>query len=232
MNPASSDEIVRAAFEKARDLDGSLNERLNAMAEETRRRSPEMAAAVDRLVDRLQQSGAGEDAPKVGEIMPAFSLPDETGRIVNLKDLYRDGSAVIVFNRGHWCPYCRISINELAKVQDTISARRAQIVGIVPDRNKYASELKAESNVRFPILSDMDNGYAMSLNLAVWVGSELESIMKSIGRDLPEYQGNNSWMVPIPATFVVNQDGRVKARFIDPDYRHRVAVEDLLTALD
>jgi peroxiredoxin len=101
----------------------------------------------------------------------------------------------------------------------------------VPERGSFAAEMKFDSNVRFPILSDMDNGYALSLNLAIWVDGEMKDLMTEIGRDLPRYQGNDSWMLPIPATFVVGQDGRIKARFIDPDYRKRMAVEELIAAL-
>jgi peroxiredoxin len=71
----------------------------------------------------------------------------------------------------------------------------------------------------------------MSLNLAIWVGGEMREYMISIGRDLPSYQGNDAWMLPIPATFVVAPDGRIKARFIDPDFRRRMDVEDLVAAL-
>jgi peroxiredoxin len=77
----------------------------------------------------------------------------------------------------------------------------------------------------------MDNGYAMSLNLAIWVGDEMEEFMTGIGRSLPEYQGNDGWMLPIPATFVVGRDGRIKARFVDPDYRKRMAIDELIAAL-
>ena len=76
----------------------------------------------------------------------------------------------------------------------------------------------------------MDNGYALSLNLAIWIGEEMKGMMAG-RQDLPEYQGNDSWMLPIPATFVVGQDGRIKARFVDPDYRKRMAINDLLAAL-
>jgi peroxiredoxin len=77
----------------------------------------------------------------------------------------------------------------------------------------------------------MDNGYAMALNLAIWVGAEMQEYMTKIGRILPEYQGNDGWVLPIPATFVVNKDGRIKARFVDPDYRKRMTVEQLIDAL-
>jgi hypothetical protein len=85
--------------------------------------------------------------------------------------------------------------------------------------------------VRFPVLADMDNGYAMSLNLAIWVGAEMEEYMTERGNSLPKFQGNDSWILPIPATFVVAADGRIKARFVDPDYRRRMAIEDLIAAL-
>lgn len=222
---------ISKAFQHARDLDGSMDERLNAFAQIVRQELPAAAAVVDRLVERLAANGAGDAAPKPGDLMPLFALPDEQGHIVNLRDLLRHGPAVVTFHRGHWCPYCRISMNTLARAYGEVLRRGAQMVAIVPDRQPFAAEMKADSNVPFPILSDIDNGYAMSLNLAIWVGTEMEQFMRSIGRDLPRYQGNDSWMLPIPATFVVGSDGRVKTRFVDPDYRHRMAIDDLLAAL-
>ena len=87
------------------------------------------------------------------------------------------------------------------------------------------------SGIRYPVLSDIDNGYALSVGLAISVGDEVEEAMRKGGRDLPEYQGNEAWILAIPATFVLCWDGRVAARFIDPDYRHRMAVNDLLVGL-
>jgi peroxiredoxin len=88
-----------------------------------------------------------------------------------------------------------------------------------------------ESDLHYPVLTDIDNGYALSLNLAIWVGAELEQLMTAAGRDLPRYQGNDAWFLPIPATFVVAADGTIASRFVDPDYRRRMTVEGLLTAL-
>ena len=222
---------LRQAFEQARTLDGSMAERLNVFAEATRRLHPSTAAIVDRLVTRLKDHDAGEDAPKPGDIMPLFVLPDETGRLVGLKDMLAQGPVVVTFHRGHWCPYCRISISTLVKAQPRIEALGARMVAIVPDREEFAAEMREDCNVNFPILCDLDNGYAMSLNLAIWVGAEMQEYMTKIGRVLPQYQGNDSWMLPIPATFVVGKDGQIKARFVDPDYRKRMTIEDLIAAL-
>lgn len=222
---------LRQAFEQARALDGSMAERLDVFADAVRTLHPSTAAIVDRLVARLRQHEAGEDAPKPGDVMPTFVLPDETGRLVGLKDLLAQGPAVVTFHRGHWCPYCRISISTLVKAQPRIEALGARMVAIVPDREQFAAEMREDCNVNFPILSDMDNGYAMSLNLAIWVGNEMQEYMSKIGRMLPQYQGNDSWVLPIPATFVIGKDGRIRSRFVDPDYRKRMAIEDLIDAL-
>src|SRR5262249_5072782 len=111
------------------------------------------------------------------------------------------------------------------------TAGGGQIVAITPERQKFAAELKEEAGAPFPVLTDMDNGYAMSLNLAVSLGEEMTSLLRRSGLDFPSYQGNDAWLLPIPATFVVGRDGLVKARFIDPDYRHRMPIDELLAAL-
>jgi peroxiredoxin len=212
-------------------MEGSLGERLDSLARAVRTLSPPFADAVDRLVSRLQKSGAGQNAPQVGEPMPPFHLPDEAGRVISLDRLLSKGPIAVTFHRGHWCPYCRLNTKALAQAQTEIENNGGQIVAIMPDRQQFAETFKTESQARFPILTDVDNGYALSLNLVIWVGAEMERMIASAGRDIPSYQGNTSWMLPIPATFVVGTDARIKARFVDPDYRKRMGVEALLTAL-
>src|SRR3974390_2461025 len=223
-------ETLDNAFRRVRDLDVSLSEQLRRFAENTRQERPEFAAAVDRLIDRLRRYGAGDSAPKPGEPMPGFVLPDENGDRVSLDDLLDEGPVAITFHRGHWCPYCRININALALAQKELAKGEGRIIGIMPDLQKFVAELKKQSNVPFPILSDMDNGYALSLNLTIWVGAELQRMLQD-RVNMPTFQGNSSWMLPIPATFVVGRDGLIIARFIDPDYRKRMTITDMLAAM-
>jgi peroxiredoxin len=219
-------------FNQCRNMDASLSDRLSIFAAAVRSQLPSFSAAVDRLVARLRDNGAGDAAPKQGDAMPPFLLPDETNRLVSLPQLLQTGPVAVTFHRGHWCPYCRININALAKANEVVSSEGAQIVAIVPERQQYALEFKTDGQATFPILTDMDNGYAMSLNPAVWVGDELRQFMcEQFGHDIANFQGNDSWILPIPATFVVGRDGNVRARFVDPDYRKRMAVEDLIAAL-
>src|SRR3974390_1550285 len=231
MMPKPLADALEEAFRHCRDMDASLSERLDCLAGAVRTLSPPFADAVERLVARLQQSGAGQAAPQVGELLPPFHLPDEAGRTVSLDELRSNGPVAVTFHRGHWCPYCRLNTIALAKAQKEIEREGSQIVAIMPDRQQFAEEFKNESKARFPVLTDMDNGYALSLNLVFWVGMEMERMISAAGWNIPNYQGNTSWLLPIPATFVVDQDRRVKARFVDPDYRKRMAVENMLAAL-
>jgi peroxiredoxin len=219
------------AVQAAMELDAPLNERLAIIWDAVRTFRPKSAKAVGELVDRLKNRDAGATAPGVGDRLPNFLLPDENGRLVSLNSLLKQGPAVVSFQRGHWCPYCRVSTVSLVEVQDEVAALGAQIVAILPERRRFTTMLKTETGARFPILTDMDNGYALSLDLVMWVGPDMEKLMAEGGIDLPRYQDNSSWFLPIPATFVVGADGFIVARSVDPDYRKRMQTDELLAAL-
>ena len=224
-------ERLEESTERCRNMDAPLGARLKSFADDVRALNPEFAGVVDHMVARLKEAGAGEEAPRPGEPMPEFVLPDQTGRLVTLSGILEQGPAVVAFHRGHWCPYCRINASALAATEDEIKAGGATLVAITPELEKFTTELGAQARARFPILSDMDNGYALLLNLAFYVGDEKRRFMTAAGWDVSPYQGNESWTLPIPATFVVGRDGRVTARFIDPDYRKRMDIDDILAAV-
>ena len=209
-----------------------LDERLKALRSKESAETPDaLKSVISTEMMALVSSGQAGRAVKTGAKAPDFVLPDVDGNAVGSADLLAKGPAVVTFHRGHWCPYCRISINTLAQAQPRLSALGAQMVAIMPDRAEFSAEMKRESQAAFPILFDADNGYAMSLNLAVWIGDEMEALMRKFGNDLSAYHGNDAWTLPIPASFVINRDGRIAARFVDPDFRRRMTVEELLVAL-
>jgi peroxiredoxin len=219
------------AFDHARALDAPLAERLDAYAQSLRALNRPMADAVDRLVSRLRKGNLAVGAPSEGKAMPPFVLPDHTGRLVGLQDLVDQGPVAITFARGHWCPYCRIAVSALTEITDEAAALGARIVVIVPDRQSFAAKLRADAHAPFPILTDIDNGYALSLGLVFWVDEEMQQLMLARDANPAQSQGNDSWFVPVPATFVVGRDGRIVARHVDPDYRKRMDLDAVLDAL-
>jgi len=222
-------ERLKQAFLECRDMEGTLNERLDAYAAAGREIFPAYGEAVDRLVARIHENGGGENAPRPGDPMPPFILPDVTGRLVNLKSLLEMGPVAVMFYRGHWCPYCRLNVRAVIAALDRIKALGGQVVAIMPEVQHFAEKFKSESDAPFPVLTDLDNGYALSLNLAIWLGSEIQRLLSY--QDMRNFHGNDGWVLPIPATFVVGRDGLVKARFVDPDFRKRMEIDDLIAAL-
>jgi len=213
-------------------MEAPLNERLAAYADTLRELNFPFAEAYDDLVARLKAGEVGARAPDVGEPMPPFSLPAHTGRLVTLEEILAPGPAVISFNRGHWCPFCKIELATIASHHEEIAARGAQLVSILPDRQQFVRRLPGEILNNFIVLTDIDNSYALSLGLVVWLGQRIADLMQDRGHRLAEYQGNDGWFVPLPATFVVGRDGRVLARHVDPEFRQRMEIEEILTALD
>jgi peroxiredoxin len=222
---------IADAFEHARALDAPLGERLADYANSVRALNAPMSDAIERLVARLSAGKLGESAPREGDEMPGFVLPDHTGRLVALQDLLKNGPVAVTFARGHWCPFCLIAVSALGEVADQVTSMGCQIVVVVPDRQEFADKLSKESNAPFPILTDVDNGYALGLGLVFWVGDEMRGHMRERDVDPTKSQGNDAWFVPVPATFVVGRDGKIVARHVDPDYRRRMEVDAVLAAL-
>ena len=111
-------------FQKVRNKDWPLSDRLRAIADEVRLRSPEFADAVATFVGRLEAVRAGTGAPQVGDLMPGFTMPDQDGTLISLEEILARGPAVLAFHRGHWCPYCRLNMVGLAEIQDQLGDAR------------------------------------------------------------------------------------------------------------
>ncbi len=219
------------AFQEARRLEGPLRLKLAHYAAAMRALAPPFAEAYDRLVASLVSGEAGSAAPRLGDIMPSFLLPSEEGRLVSSSAIFAQGPTVISFNRGHWCPFCRLEIASLADAAGQIGARGGQIVSITPEPAALLCKLRDSTGARFIFLSDVDNAYAMELGLVMRVDDHLRSLMEARNLDLASFHGNDSWFLPLPATFVVDRDGVIRASRIDPDFRTRMEIDNILSAL-
>jgi len=233
LNQAKSlDQALAAAFLKADHLPAPLDQRLKLYLGESRQLLPEMEATYDQLVARIAYNvRASNQMPAIGEVLPEFCLTDSQGKLVELAALLDKAPHVISFNRGPWCDYCGLELRSLTRAYPEIVAAGGDVVSIVPETAKYARNLQATRGVPFRVLTDIDLGYALSLGLVFWVGQKVMDMYRGFGIDLAQFQGNGGWFLPIPATLVVGRDGRVKARFVDPDFRHRMPTEDIVEAV-
>jgi peroxiredoxin len=212
-------------------MDAPLNARLAAYASKLRELNFPFAEAYDDLVARLYAGEVGCAAPSVGEIMPLFTLPSRSGSLVSLDDLVIRGPVVLSFNRGHWCPFCKIELKTISDYHSEIENQGARVVSIMPDRQGLTGDLRALTRDSILLLSDIDCGYALSLGLVAWVGEALKGLMKGRGYHLDAFHGNDGWFLPVPATFVIGRDFRIRARFVDPDFRKRMEIDEILSAL-
>jgi peroxiredoxin len=211
---------------------GTLASQLFAHRTTSGRNRPEFVRAYDDLVARLSTLDRGEVGPGIGEPLPPFHLPDENGRLVSLAALLKSGPAVISFNRGHWCPYCKLELRALAAAHARIRELGGRVVSIMPDSAKLTADYVEKNDLPFPVLSDIDLGYSLSLGLIFWVGPEVQRLYKDVGIDLEKYHGNAGDFLPMAAKFIVGQDGLVKARQVNLEFRERMEPEAIVAALE
>jgi len=223
--------VLAATLEEICQLDAPLSRRIELFLEKQREWMTPFLAAGERLVDRLKSGDFGHSAPQTGETMPCFELPDQSGRMRNLDELVSDGPVVMSLNRGHWCPFCRIELSAFADAHRDFDTLGAKVISIIPHRQQFVGRLPADIRERLTILSDIDNEFVLSLDLAAWLGDEMRTLMRDHGLDLDEVHGNKSWCVPVPATFVLDGSARVVARQIEPDFRKRLSIEEIASAL-
>ena len=209
----------------------TLNRKLAAYREQSGRLRPQFTKVYDLLVARLGMLDRDEIGPRAGERMPPFHLPDEKGNLVSLDSLLATGPAVISFNRGHWCPYCKLDLRSLAAIYGQIERLSARAVSIMPDSAGFTSGYAKENDLPFPVLSDIDLGYSLLLGLIFWVGDEISRLYQNVGIELEKYHGHSGHFLPIAAKFIVGQDGLVKARQIDVEFRRRMEPEEIIALL-
>ena len=206
----------------------TLDAKLKAIRD---RASAQGKKAYDDLIKQLNDSGALDGVTKTGDAFPDFALPSAAGNIVTKAHLLASGPVVIVFDRGSWCPYCTVVLSELAQIAGDIRAAGATIVAITPEVAGGAARIKAQCGIDFDVLADMDGVLAMECGLSFPLPDEIRKAYLTRGIDLERINGNDMWLLPAPATFVVGQDGIVKHSFLDVDFRFRFDPAEIVKSL-
>lgn len=138
---------------------------------------------------------------------------------------------MISFYRGVWCPYCNMELQALQEVLPQFEALGAKLVAISPQNPVNSRKSVRQNNLTFPILSDPHNDVAAAFGLRFDMQDYLIELYKSLKNDLPAFNGDPSWALPMPARYVVGQDGVILYAEVNPDYTRRPEPEDMLPAL-
>jgi len=210
----------------------SLNQQLDSLTAKLRAMVPaERLAVVDRFAENLVKSGLAARALKAGDLAPAFELPDGDGMLWRSEDLLRNGPLVTIFYRGRWCAYCNAQLAALQEIHSQLAAAGASLVAISPQTQKHSYMTRDMHKLRFPVLSDQGNQVARKFGLVYRLSPELQAMYESIMTKLPGYNGDQSWELPLAATYVVQPEGKISWTKIDADWRHRPEPEEVLQAL-
>jgi peroxiredoxin len=210
----------------------SLQAQLDELTAKLRAMVPaERLVLVDRAAEDLVRSGMAERALKAGDPAPSFELPDGDGMLWRSEDLLRSGPLAIVFYRGRWCAYCNAQLAAMQEVHKDIAEAGASLIAISPQTQKHSYMTRDMHTLRFPVLSDQGNQVARKFGLVYRLSPELQAIYESIMTKLPGYNGDQSWELPMAASYIVQPGGRISFARVDADWRHRPEPEEMLQGL-
>lgn len=179
-------------------------------------------ALIERTTLELVDSGIALKALQTGDILPAFSLPDAFGKQITSEALLSQGPLVINFYRGGWCPYCNLELKSYQEVLPDIHEFGAQLVAISPNMPDNSLSSMEKHKLEFPVLSDVGNTVARQFGLVFSLHEDLRPFYLNMGIDIPTFNGDDSFELPIPATYVVDTDGRIMLHFVDANYANRL----------
>ena len=211
----------------------NLTQELNEFKAQFKASQPEeIKAVMAKATTDLINSQLAEKSLSKGDKIPNFSLPNAVGEEVTLESLLSRGAVVISFYRGGWCPYCNMELRALQQVLPEIEARGATLVAISPETPDSSFSTQEKNELSFEVLSDRGNIYAKELGLVFTLPESLRPIYNNFGIDIPAHNGDTSFELPLPATYIVTADGTVIYSFASADYTERLDPAEIIKALD
>ena len=210
----------------------NLKEELGAFAQQMSENAPQaVLETIGAEIGKLSESGIMESALKVGDEAPNFELQDSEGNIVNLNSLTQKGNVVISFTRGNWCPFCNIEFKHLQNSLNEINNAGANLVLISPQLPSKSAELKATNNYDYPILYDKGNEVAKNFGIAFTLAESLRPIHKAFEMDIPAHNGDESFGLPVPATYVINKNNQITYSSVNPNWMERAEPSEYIKVL-
>ncbi|HEX9463661.1 MAG TPA: peroxiredoxin-like family protein [Alphaproteobacteria bacterium] len=216
----------------------SLQDRLDAFKADFEAGKPpynvsaQVVTTMHRATAELIVSGQAERAKKAGDVAPTFTLSDQDGNQVSSAALLAQGPLVATFYRGVWCPYCNMELQAIQEAVPEITARGAKVVAISPQTAPNSRKSARQNKLAFPILSDEGGKVGAAFGLRFQLPHYLVDLYKSLKNDLPTFNADPSWTLPMPARYVIGTDGVIAYAEVNPDYTKRPDPSELLPVLD
>ncbi len=192
---------------------------------------PDVQAVHARTIAGLTQQGLAAKALGIGAKTPLFELPDHNGKTVSSTALLEKGRLVVCFIRGRWCPFCVGQMEAMSAIAAQVEAAGASLVAISAQTGKQAYFMHDQHKLAFPLLVDTQNELARQFGLVYRVPEEQQAIYRRTFVNLPFVNGDDSWELPIPATYVIDPNGEVRFASANEDYTERPEPLEILSQL-
>ncbi|MFN3190912.1 MAG: peroxiredoxin-like family protein [Aureliella sp.] len=196
------------------------------------KRSDDVVEVVVKTTQELHDSGIAEQAPTVGNDFQMFTLPNQEGYEVSLRELLKKGPVIVTFYRGGWCPYCNLELRAYQQLLPQINEAGATLVAITPELPDESLSTRQKNELDFQVLTDRDSAYARELGLVFTLPDELRPIYQNFGIDIEKHNGAGQFDLPLAATFVVDSSGKVSYSFATADYTQRAEPSEVLKAVE
>jgi peroxiredoxin len=208
---------------------GALQQQLEQINAQT---PAPIAERITAAIAEIDASGVAAGlAP--GRQAPGFSLPDPMERPVSLQERLSHGPVVLVFYRGEWCPYCNTYLRALQAALPQITAQGASLLAVSPQSPDHSLSMAEKAQLGFDVLSDVDQAVIRAYEVQFTAPAELQDVhLSAFHTDLRDHTANRTWQLPVPATFVIDRAGVVRAAHVSADYRTRMEPADIIAALD
>lgn len=174
---------------------------------------------------------AAKNALKVGDMMPAFELPNAKNETIKSVDLLKDSNLIVVFYRGDWCPYCNLYLKRLQENNQEFIKNGGKLVAISVENPDSSLSVTEKNKLEFEVLSDKNLDLARKFKLVYELPQETDEKYKGFGVDLVKDNGTAKPELPISATYIVNKKGEITYAFLDPDYKKRLDADVIIAEL-
>lgn len=209
----------------------NLTEQLEAATQQLKANAPmEAQMKIGQMIEELQKSGVAS-GKQPGEKAVDFKLTNALGQDVILFEELAKGPVVLVFYRGGWCPFCNMQLKAYQQVLPEIQAVGAQLIAISPQKPDHSLSLQEKEGLEFQVLSDPNGSVTAEYNLLFEVPPGVREVTEGMGLDLAEYNNTSKWILPVPATFVIDERGIIRSAYVNPNFMQRQSPEEILQEL-